>query len=223
MRRRVAAALLTLAAIIVLVGLGLWQLERRAWKEALIAQREAALTAPPSAAPQGAAGAQALSFHPVVAEGVFLLDKALLLHAIGPKGAAGFDVLTPLREASGRMILVRRGFVAMAAKNAAGTGAAPGGPVRVEGLLRLPAERKPNWFTPDNRPATNDWYWIDIKAMAAAQGLAGLAPFYIDVDMAPAPLPNDHLQYAITWFSLAAAAMVIYVLSQHGSLRGGKE
>jgi surfeit locus 1 family protein len=96
--------------------------------------------------------------------------------------------------------------------------------VRVSGLLRVPSQEKPGWFIPDNRPDRDAWFWIDLPAMAAADGLANVAPFYIDADAAPNPggwpkrgitplaLPNDHLQYAITWFSLAAALMVIYVV-----------
>jgi surfeit locus 1 family protein len=96
--------------------------------------------------------------------------------------------------------------------------------VHVSGLLRVPPQEKPGWFIPDNRPDRNDWFWIDLPAMAAADGIANAAPFYIDADPTPNPggwpkggvtplaLPNDHLQYALTWFSLAAALVVIYVV-----------
>jgi surfeit locus 1 family protein len=77
---------------------------------------------------------------------------------------------------------------------------------------------------PDNRPDLNYWFWVDIPAMSAAAGLDHVAPYYIDADATPNPggwpkggvtrltLPNNHLQYAITWFSLAVALIVIYVL-----------
>jgi surfeit locus 1 family protein len=70
----------------------------------------------------------------------------------------------------------------------------------------------------------NYWFWVDPPAMAAATGLSDVAPFYIDVDATPNPggwpkggvtridLPNDHLQYAITWFALAAAAVIVYAV-----------
>ena len=107
------------------------------------------------------------------------------------------------------------------AKRAAGQIA---GTVRVQGLLRLPPAEKPAWFLPDNRPDLNYWFWVDLSAMSAADKLDRVAPFYIDADATPNPggwpkggvtrlaLPNDHLQYAITWFSLAIALIVIYVL-----------
>ena len=89
--------------------------------------------------------------------------------------------------------------------------------MRIEGLLRLPPDGRPNWFLPDNRPDLNYWFWVDLPAMAAADRLDHVAPFYIDADATPNPggwpkggvtrlaLPNNHLQYAITWFSLAVA------------------
>jgi len=103
------------------------------------------------------------------------------------------------------------------------------GTVRIQGLLRLPPSGKPAWFLPDNRPDLNYWFWVDLPAMSAADGLDRVAPFYIDADETPNPsgwpkggvtrlvLPNDHLQYAITWFSLAVALIVIYVLSHRRS------
>jgi surfeit locus 1 family protein len=99
--------------------------------------------------------------------------------------------------------------------------------------LRLPPTGRPNWFLPDNRPDLNYWFWVDLPAMAAAAGLDRVAPFYIDADGAGNPggwprgggtrlsLPNDHLQYALTWFSLAVALIVIYVL-YHRRLAGAE-
>jgi len=232
-RPRVFPALFTIAIVLVCGGLGLWQLQRLEWKRALIAQREAAVAAAPVAPPQTLGDARALEFHAIVADGVFLNEKEIFLNAIGPKGGAGFDVLMPLREADGRIVFVNRGFVPTELKDPAKRAAAqPAATVRVAGLLRLPPERKPNWFVPDNRPDRNDWFWVDLAAMAAADGLADVAPFYIEANATPNPggwpkggvtplaLPNDHLQYAITWFSLAVAAIVIYLLSQRRGARG---
>ncbi len=224
-RPRLGPTLFTIPAVAVLVGLGVWQLQRLEWKSRLIAERTAAVAAAPVTPPQTLAQARALEFHPMIAEGVFLHDKEILRNAIGAKGDAGFDVLTPLREADGRIVFVNRGFVPTELKVPATRPAGqPAGTVRVSGLLRVPPETKPSWFTPDNRPDRNDWFWIDLPAMGAADGIAKIAPFYIDADAAPNPggwprggvtplaLPNDHLQYAITWFLLAAALVVIYVV-----------
>jgi surfeit locus 1 family protein len=225
-RPRLVPTLLTIPMVLVCAALGGWQLQRLEWKQALIAQREAAVTGAPVALPQTLADARALEFHTVVDEGVFLHDKEIFLGAIGPKGAAGFDVLTPLREAGGRAVFVNRGFVPTELKNPTKRAAGqPTGSVRVAGLVRVPPDTKPGWFVPDNRADINYWFWVDLPAIGAAAGLNAV-PFYVDADATPNPggwpkggvtplvLPNDHLQYAITWFSLAVAALVIYLLSQ---------
>lgn len=217
------------AAVVVLVclGLGLWQLDRLAWKRGLIAERQAASQSPPVAAPRGLAEAKGIEFRPVVIEGVFLHDKEIFLGAAAPTGGKpGFHVLTPLREPGGRIVFVNRGFVTSELKDPAkrSTGQLSG-TARVAGLVRLP-KGKPNWLVPDNRADLNYWFWVDLPAMAEAAGLANVAPFYVDADatpnsggwpkggVTPIDLPNDHLQYAITWFLLAAAALVIYFVWQ---------
>jgi surfeit locus 1 family protein len=226
-RPQLAPTLFTIPVVLVCVALGTWQLQRLGWKRELIAQREAGVVAAPVMPPRSLAKARALEFHPVVGDGVLLNDKELYLNATGPRGGAGFHVLTPLREPEGRIVFVNRGFVPTNLRAPASRAAGQlAGTVHIRGLLRLPPVEKPSWFIPDNRPDLNYWFWIDLPAMAAADHLdpANLAPFYIDADATPNPggwpqggvtqlnLPNDHLQYAITWFSLAAALVVIYVV-----------
>jgi surfeit locus 1 family protein len=225
-RPGLAPTLITLPLVLLCLALGVWQIQRLHWKERLIAEREAALAAPPIATlPRSLAEARALDLYHVMARGVFMNDKEILVHAIAPDGAAGFDVLTPLREADGRVVFVNRGFVPAALKQrdqrVAGD---PAGLVRAAGRIALPSS--PGLFVPDNQPARGEWYRIDLAAMAAADGLGDVAPFYIDVDDTPNPggwprggaalpeLPNHHLQYTITWFSLAAIGLYIYFKAQ---------
>ena len=143
-------------------------------------------------------------------------------------------MLTPLRQPDGGIVFVNRGFIPAELKNPAKRALGQiAGTVHLVGLLRLPPAGRPNWFLPDNRPDLNYWFWMDLPAMAAADALDRVAPFYIDADAAPNPggwpiggvtplaLPNDHLQYALTWFSLAVALLVIYVL--HYRRRAGAE
>lgn len=226
-RLRLAPTVITIAIVLICLGLGFWQLERLRWKRGLIAEREAAVAAPPATPPQSLGEARTMAFRRVVDEGVFLHDKEIFLGATSPRdGDAGFDVLTPLRQADGRIVFINRGFVPSQLKDPNSRRAGqPEGTVRVAGLLRLPPETKPGWFLPDNRADINYWFWVDLPAMAKADGLDVVAPFYIDADAMPNPgswpqggvtpleLPNNHLQYAITWFSLAAGMMVIYIVS----------
>jgi len=216
----------TVPTMLLLLALGSWQIERLYWKRELIEQRQAAV----SAAPVGVRSledAKGMEFRHVTDEGVFLHDKEIFLGATSEVGRQGYQILTPLLEPGGRMVFVNRGFIPAELKDPARRAAGQlAGTVRVQGLLRLPPAGRPAWFLPDNRPDLNYWFWVDLPAMSAADKLEPdrVASFYIDADASPNPggwpkggvtrlaLPNDHLQYAITWFSLAVALMVIYFL-----------
>ena len=216
----------TVPTMLLLLALGSWQIERLYWKRELIEQRQAAV----SAAPVGVRSledAKGMEFRHVTDEGVFLHDKEIFLGATSEVGRQGYQILTPLLEPGGRMVFVNRGFIPAELKDPARRAAGQlAGTVRVQGLLRLPPAGRPAWFLPDNRPDLNYWFWVDLLAMSAADKLEPdrVASFYIDADASPNPggwpkggvtrlaLPNDHLQYAITWFSLAVALMVIYFL-----------
>jgi len=215
----------TVPVMLLLLALGSWQIERLFWKRELIAQRQAAVAAAPNAVPRSGEEARDDEYHHVTDEGVFLHDKEIFLGATSEAGRNGYHVLTPLQELGGRIIFVNRGFISAELKDPAKRSAGQiSGTVQVAGLLRLPPTQKPAWFLPDNRADLNYWFWIDLPAMAAADKLDRVAPFYIDADATPNPggwpkggvtrleLRNDHLQYAITWFSLAVALIVVYFL-----------
>jgi surfeit locus 1 family protein len=224
-RPRLAPTLFTVPALLILLGLGTWQVQRLHWKEGLIAQRDRMVAAPPIAPPQTLAEAQADQFRHVGDDGVLLNDKEIYLAATSDPGEPGYQVLTPLQEAGGRIVFVNRGFVPLELKDKSkrAAGELPG-TVHIAGLLRVPPAKKPTFFLPDNRPDLNLWFWVDLPAMAKAAGVPDAAPFYIDADAAPNPggwpkgavtrlaLPNDHLQYAITWYALAVALIVIYIV-----------
>ena len=214
-----------LPLVLLCIGLGLWQIQRLHWKEGLIAERAATLQAPPVAPPATIADARRFLLRRTIDRGVFLNDKEILIHAIAPDGIAGFDVLTPQREADGRVVFINRGFVPEALRNRATRAAGePVGTARVDGRIVLPTS--PGMFVPDNQPERGTWYRIDLAAMAKADGLDDVAPFYIDADDTPNPggwpkggtalpeLPNHHLQYMFTWFSLAVIGVAIYFKSQ---------
>jgi len=218
----------SLPALLICLALGAWQIERLFWKRDLIARRDAAVTAAPAPVPKTLAEARGMEYRHVSDEGSYLYDKEIFLGATSDAGGQGYQVLTPLLEPGGRVVFVNRGYIPAELKDSARRSAAQiPGTVHVQGLLRLPPTARPNWFLPDNRPDLNYWFWVDLPAMAAADNLDRVAPFYIDADATPNPggwpkggvtrltLPNNHLQYAITWFSLAIALIVIYVLFHH--------
>lgn len=212
--------------IAVLVGLGVWQLQRLAWKEALIAERDMRLAAPPVPLDQALKEFDAdrsVEFLKVEADGIFQhRAEAFMLTTEG--GVPGFEVVTPLASADGIVVLVDRGFVPEPLKDPAKRpDSQPPGEVKVTGIVRRHVGgRGP--FTPDNDPEGNMWYWWDIPAMLAYADVAPdarVAPFVLHVQPGaggktlPAPvtadstLTNNHLQYALTWFALAVVLIVM--------------
>jgi surfeit locus 1 family protein len=220
-------------ALATLLGLGTWQIERLIWKEGLIAARRAAVAAPAVDLPPSLAAAQDLEYHPVRVAGRFLNDRELYLGATSEEGYSGYQVITPLELADDRVLLVDRGFVPQERKAPASRAAGEiEGETAVTGLLRIPPAGKPHWFLPDNSAQHNYWLYVDIPAMAAAAGVRHALPFYVDADATPNPgglpvggqtpldLPNNHLQYAITWYALAAGLIVVYAVFIRRRLTG---
>jgi surfeit locus 1 family protein len=233
-------ALFTLAASVLLVGLGVWQLERLHWKEALIAEIEARSTMPPEPLPPAADWPRltpdGYDYRHVKAQGTFEHDKEILVfHGPGfsRKGilTPGYLVLTPLRLASGGIVIVNRGFVPESLKNkAARTEGEIPGPTTVTGLMRPPEPR--NLFTPADEPAKARYFTRDPALIAAALGVTDTAPFTIDADDTPVPggwpkggtteivIPNNHLSYALTWFGLAIGLFGVFAAFAWGQRNG---
>ncbi|MEX1206465.1 MAG: SURF1 family protein [Dongiaceae bacterium] len=214
----------TVPAVLVMLALGTWQVERLLWKEALIAQRVERTAAPAVPLPGAGDDLAAVEYRRAVVTGEFLHDREMYLAARSLRGNPGYHVVTPLRLSDGRAVLVDRGWVPMDRKDPARRAAGQMvGPVTLDGVIRRAGA--PGWLVPDNKPADNVWFWVDPPAMAAQAGVAeAAAPVYLEAGSAENPggfpiggqtrinLPNDHLQYAITWYALAAALLVIYVL-----------
>lgn len=210
-------------AFILMIGLCIWQVQRLQWKEALIAEREARVAAAPIVLPAAGADPAGMEFRRVRLEGAFRHDKELYLGARSLNGNPGYHVLTPFALTGDGTVLVDRGWVPIERKapESRAEGQIAGAQV-VEGLVRLP--RGKAWMQPDNEPAHNMWFYVDLPAMAAASGADLRADLYVDAGPAGNPggypvggqtrvaLANDHLQYAITWGLLAAALAGIYVL-----------
>jgi len=218
---------LTLAALACagFLVLGAWQLQRLAWKEALIARVERNVQAPPVVAPgppQWPALTREDEYRRLLLRGRFDFDREVLVRASTELGA-GYWVLTPLRSEAGPWVLVNRGFVPPEQR-----AQVPRGPEMQEltGLLRL--SEPGGSLLQRNAPAAGRWYSRDVAAIAAAQGLSGpVAPYFVDAQGVPGAAPtwprpgltvlrfrNDHLVYALTWFALAAMmlAAIAYVL-----------
>lgn len=227
-RPRLGPTVAVLCAVLLLVGLGTWQMQRLTWKGALVAELAARGSQPPIALPPVIADPMALEFTPVRLRGEFLHDRELYIGARVHRGAAGFDVVTPFALEDGRTVLVDRGWVP-SARRAPETRTAGQimGTVTVEGRVRMAGWKGSDMFRPANSPAENYWLWMDLPAMAAQIGVDGaITSLYIVAGRGDTPggLPigglrpvearNNHLGYALTWYALALALLVIYVVHQ---------
>lgn len=218
-RWRVAFGALLAVAFCGFVALGIWQLQRMAWKHDLIARVDArihadAVPAPPRAQ-WPAVGDATDSYRRVSVTGRFVSDNETRTQAVTELGG-GFWVLQPLQTDEGDYVLVNRGFV----PSGAATAPAPAGQVSVQGLLRI--SEPEGGFLRHNVPEQDRWYSRDVAAIAQKQGLpAGrVAPFFIDADRdATSPdwprggltvvkFRDSHLSYALTWFGLALLTLL---------------
>lgn len=229
--RRAGKAVLTvlaLGAFAVLIGLGTWQVKRLQWKEGLIASIDERIVSEPvplAEIERRLADADGIEYRPVTVSGTF--DHAGEAHFFAThNGRTGYYVYTPLMLADGRALFVNRGFVPYDNKDPA---TRPQGQVEgeitVTGLARTAIGEKPSSLVPDNDLEKNIFYWKDLSNMSAQAGFkmdTAVVQLFIDADDALNPgglpvggvtiidLPNNHLQYAITWFGLAAALAGVF-------------
>lgn len=228
--RRAALAGLLLVWALGFVALGLWQVERRAWKHALIEAVATRSTAPPVAAP--GAGGDVEAYRRVRVTGRFLHDRETLVRAVSDLGS-GYWVVTPLDTGS-FTVLINRGFVPPErrdpASRIAGNGA---GEATVTGLLRI--TEPGGGFLRSNDPVAGNWYSRDVAVIAKARGLINTAPYFIDADAAANPggwprggltvlrFSDNHFVYALTWFALALLSLAgIWLVLRKPSLSPNK-
>ena len=222
-------------SLALLIGLGVWQLQRFEWKQGLIAQIEARAHAEPVTLKETVTRARAgedVGYLRIRVEGRFDNSKERHLYAVSD-GTLGWHVITPLKTPEGKVVLVDRGFVPDALKEPSSRAQGEiNDAVSVTGLARAPDTQ--GRFIPDNEPAKNRWFWRDLGAMSKSMFPAGapdLAPFFLEAERSDIPggwplggqtrldLPNNHLQYALTWFLLALCLVVIYVIYVRSRLR----
>ncbi|NTF41178.1 SURF1 family protein [Rhizobium rhizogenes] len=226
---QVLKALILLAVLVILVGLGTWQVQRLHWKEGLladIAARKDAPAVPLSAIEAMASSGGDIEYRVVTVSGHYLNNKERdFLSTYGEE--PGFHIYTPLQLADGRFVFVNRGFVPSDAKEPEMRKQGQlTGEQTVTGLARAKLTEQPSGM-PDNDLGKNIFFWRDLDAMASSVGLPKdkVLPFFIDADKTPNPaglpiggvtiidLPNSHLQYAVTWYGLAVALVAIVAIS----------
>jgi surfeit locus 1 family protein len=238
------AALVLLALALVFAGLGVWQVRRLAWKNRLIAQTELAVHAAPidaAALPTG--DLTPLTYHRVAMTGHFVAKGTTLVTGTSVLGTGYWD-LVPLVGDRGSPIMINLGFLPQGSKIDVARRAVPAGLVHIEGLLR-PTEPGGTLLRA-NHPAQDRWYSRDIAAIAARRGVPTDPRLFIDswvqtpASGTPGPdrpvrggqpasgdqpvngltiigFPNNHLAYALTWFTLGLMALGGAVVVTRGS------
>lgn len=227
---RLGPTLVAIPLFLLLVALGVWQVFRLEEKAAINSYRAERAALPPAGLPADPAtlsrfDIDRFDFRRVRVEGRLANDRELYVYEPSQQGEAGYHVVTPLRRDGAPPVLVDRGWVPVSRKDpSTRTAGEVSGPVTVAGFVRRGQSQ--GWLTPDNDPARNSWFWFDLPAMSKAAGIDPPATFYLEADATPNPgglpvggqtpiaLPSPHLNYAITWFSLAGIFLVIYVASQ---------
>jgi surfeit locus 1 family protein len=213
--------IVTLIMVVLLIGLGTWQLQRLQWKLALIATMNSHMqSAPLDVDRLLAMAADEAQYRKVALAGRFDNAKETYVFTTGEGGAAVWHVLTPFDLDDGRILMVDRGYVSKDKLDPSARA-----PVTDEthlvGVWRTPD--RPSYFTPPPDVAKRIWYARDLDGMAAADHVRLTAPVVVEADATPNPggwpkggqtvidLPNNHLSYAFTWFGLAAGLVGVYL------------
>ena len=219
-------------AACLLLGLGTWQLQRLQWKEGLIEERRAQLTAEPVALPAESDDWESFDFRRVEVSGTFDHGHEQLMGISKEGMELGRQVLTPLLRDDGRPVLIDRGWVPEHANHpAARRQGQLKGDVTISGIARFREADEHPWMVPDNQPEAGIFYWYDMAALREATG-HDLLPIVLEADDTPNPgglpiagrtrveLPNRHLGYVITWYGLAAALVAFYMACRVAISRG---
>ncbi|MEO0327231.1 MAG: SURF1 family protein [Pseudomonadota bacterium] len=205
--------------MVILAALGTWQVNRLIWKEQLISRVESRLESKSielSELIDSGFDKTLHEYQPVRAVGSFDHSKEVYFFATGKQGSSGWNVHTPLTMANGKTLIVNRGFVPFEIKDPVlRTRGQIGGNQIVTGLLRFPLFEKP-FGSIENDLDKREFFWRNVAEMSNAMQVdrANVLPVILDADDTPVPgglpigdttiiaFPNNHLQYAITWYGL---------------------
>lgn len=224
MKLRSTPFLAAASLFLILISLGFWQISRLNKKNAFVAQIRSQLNQPAALLPRHFTAEASDVYKKYRLQGKFLTDKSMFLYSSNPTHTErhGYFVMTPFALDSGRVILINRGWIPQSLRPTFLSEAAPRESDDIEAMVMLP--KAPSIFIPKNDLERNIWIYVDLKAMEDFMKVPMDQGFYM-VLVSGEGLPkeltvkraeeflqirNDHLWYAVTWFSLAAAVMVIY-------------
>lgn len=200
------AVFLAAAAFFILCALGFWQVQRLEWKANLLQKIEARMEAPAVTLPADIPDPEEWEYRRVTVSGRVLAGREFLLKPRVRNGKAGYHRIVPLQTDRGHFVFANLGW----------SDEVPPAPLAsylsLDGLVIIPVRAR---FTPENNPEKNEWYWADIPAMARAAGLTveQARPLLVVAGQEAAPeIANNHLHYAIFWFTMAFAVIAIFFI-----------
>ena len=217
----------TLPALIILLMLGTWQVQRLEWKNQLIHDFETRATADAVGLPVGSI-APDMEFRRLSLTGSFDHDREIFMTGRTYEGNAGFHIVTPFTLTDGRIILINRGWVSESYRDKTKrTFSLIEGETTVTAILRFPATK--GYFVPENEPENGFWFTLVPKQIVSHLGLQGKAETAIYAaalrtsDTIELPiaartetnLRNSHLGYALTWYGIACALIGVYAAFHH--------
>ena len=216
------------SGIAVLCTLGTWQMKRLYWKEALIEKVNERIASEPQSLfelLENTPSLDDLNYIPAKISGEYDHTKEVYYFTTGKESTSGWNVHTPLILSDGRILIVNRGFVPDWNKNPdTRKDGQITGLQEVTGLVRNPIAQKPNDFVPDNNLEKREFFWRSHKQMMqlmSDNNSQEFLPVILDANEQNNPagwpqggttiisFPNNHLQYAFTWFGLAAALLMV--------------
>jgi len=220
----IALIVFMIIGIVILCGLGTWQVKRLYWKEDLIAKVEerTSLSAKPiNAFLNGDVIKANWPYHPITVEGIFDHSNEVYFFTTSIEGRSGWNVHTPMLLDSGKYLIVNRGFVSYDLRNPElRSEGQVDGRQSITGLIRVPETQKPNTWFPENNPQKRELYWRNLSAFENLMGKEKgreFIQFFVDANDEPIrggwpkggttiiAFSNSHLQYAVTWYGLALA------------------
>ena len=193
-----------LSVITLFCVLGTWQLVRLQWKNSLIDQISEGL----KSSPVNYSDKVKVNYQRVKIEGRYNFGKQIYLYSLNEKGQPGYDVITPFESLNSENVLVNRGWIQSNLKNNNIINKTIGS--KIQGLILR--NIKPNIFKPENDIETNIWFSINLEQAKEVTG-KNFSNYILYLEdkktNIPNPkkitidLPNNHLKYAITWYSIS--------------------
>jgi len=198
-------------SIILFCTLGSWQLYRLQWKKDLINQISIGLNSNPIQFSQKIKK----NYQRVSLNGKYDFSNQIYLYSLNDKGQPGFDVITPYTTLRNENVLVNRGWIKKGLKNNSEINNVSN---NIVGMIRL--NKRKNIFTPENDVLKNLWFYINIEEVEKFTGKKfGKFIVYLEDETTKTPkpkkitidVPNNHLKYAITWYSISISILFYYL------------